>query len=286
MNAPSSRGRTAGLTATALVAFAANSILCRLALRAHTIDPATFTAVRLLAGAVTLTLLVSLRRGTAAPQHGSWLSAAALFFYAAPFSFAYLSLGAGTGALILFGAVQLTMLLVAIRRGQRPRPIQWLGIIVAFGGLAWLLLPGITAPSPVGATMMLVAGASWGVYSLRGHGASDALGLTAGNFARSLPLVLVLWLVALSQLHAEPAGILWATLSGAVASGIGYAIWYRALPYISSVTAAVVQLSVPLLAGLGGILLLGEQVTLRLAVAAVLVLGGIGVTIFGRRAAA
>lgn len=281
------RASTALFTALALIAFAANSILCRLALRAHTIDPATFTAVRLLAGAVTLVVLVSLRqKPSTASQHGSWLSAAALFLYAAPFSFAYLSLGAGTGALILFGAVQLTMLLVAIRRGQRPRPIQWLGIIIAFGGLAWLLLPGITAPSPLGAALMLAAGASWGIYSLRGHGAIDALGLTAGNFARSLPLALVLWLVALSQLHVEPAGILWATLSGAVASGIGYAIWYRALPYISSVTAAVVQLSVPLLAGLGGILLLGEQVTLRLAVAAILVLGGIGVTILGRRAAA
>ena len=277
---------TALFTTLALLAFAANSILCRLALRAHAIDPATFTAVRLFAGAATLAILVSLRRGTATQQRGSWLSAAALFCYAAPFSFAYLSLGAGTGALILFGAVQLTMLLVAIRRGQRPRPIQWFGIIIAFGGLAWLLLPGITAPSPIGAALMLAAGASWGIYSLRGHGATDALGLTTGNFARSLPFVLALWLVALSQLHVEPSGILWATLSGAVASGIGYAIWYRALPYISSVTAAVVQLSVPLLAGLGGILLLGEQLTLRLAVAAILVLGGIGVTILGRRAVA
>lgn len=279
----SARGGTALLTVTALIAFAANSILCRLALRSGSIDPATFSTVRLGSGALVLALLLRLRHPPATRERGSWGSAALLFLYAVPFSYAYLSLGAGTGALLLFGAVQVTMLLVAIRRGQRPRPLQWLGLSVTFGGLAWLLLPGVTAPSPIGAALMLVAGAAWGFYSLRGHGAADALGQTAANFLRSFPFVAIVWLLALSALHVQATGILWATLSGALASGIGYAIWYRALPHLSSVTAAVVQLAVPLLAGLGGILLLDEHLTLRLTIAAVLVLGGIGITIAARR---
>lgn len=278
------RGVTATLTTTALIAFAANSVLCRLALRGHTIDAASFSTVRLASGALVLTLLLGLRRTPATlHQRGSWPSALALFGYAIPFSFAYLTLGTGTGALILFGAVQLSMLAATLLRGHRPGVTQWCGMVIAFGGLVWLLLPGITAPSPLGAGLMLVAGTSWGIYSIRGQGAADALGQTAGNFARTVPLTALLWLVMLSRVHAEPIGIAWAALSGGIASGIGYAIWYRALPYISSVTAAVVQLSVPLLAGLAGILLLGEQLSLRLAVAALLVLGGIAVTIFGRR---
>lgn len=278
---------TALLTVAALVAFAANSILCRLALRDGSIDPASFSSVRLISGAATLLLLVRLRHRRSTPRWpGSWSGAAALFLYAVPFSFAYLSLGAGTGALLLFGAVQITMVLASVRRGVRPRPGQWIGLGIAFGGLVYLFLPGITAPSPVGAVLMLGAGTAWGFYSLQGHGAADALAETAGNFARSVPLVLGVWLVALSTVHARPSGILWAVLSGAVASGSGYAIWYRALRHLSSVSAAVVQLAVPLLAGVGGILLLDEHLTFRLAVAAVLVLGGIGVTIAGRRVAA
>lgn len=278
---------TALLTVAALVAFAANSILCRLALRNGSIDPASFSAVRLISGAATLLLLVRLRRSRPAPRwSGSWSGATALFLYAVPFSFAYLSLGAGTGALLLFGAVQITMVLASVRRGARPRPGQWIGLGIAFGGLVYLFLPGITAPSPVGAILMLGAGAAWGCYSLQGHDAADALAETAGNFARSVPLVLGVWLIALATVHARPSGILWALLSGAVASGTGYAIWYRALRRLSSVSAAVVQLAVPLLAGVGGILLLDEHLTFRLAVAAVLVLGGIGVTIAARVAPA
>ncbi|MFI5234766.1 MAG: DMT family transporter [Gemmatimonadales bacterium] len=274
--------RTPLFTAVALVAFAGNSLLCRLALRSHSIDAASFSAVRLAAGAGMLALLLHWRQASAPRQTGSWISGGYLLLYAVPFSFAYVSLSAGTGALLLFGAVQLTMVLVAIRRGQRPGTVQCIGLLVAFGGLAYLCLPGITAPSPVGAALMLVAGIGWGLYSLRGHGSADALGQTAGNFARTIPLVLVVWLVASPSVHLEPGGILWALLSGAVTSGLGYAIWYKALPHLSSVTAAAVQLAVPLLAGVGGILLLDEEFTLRLAMASVLILGGIGVTIIGR----
>lgn len=277
------RRTTPILTAAALTAFAANSILCRLALRDGSIDAASFSTIRIVAGAATLFLLLRLRH----PRHasrwpGSWTGAAALALYAVPFSFAYLSLGAGTGALLLFGAVQVTMVLASIRRGVRPRPGQWAGLALAFGGLIYLFLPGITAPAPMGGALMFIAGAAWGAYSLRGHGAEDALAETAGNFARAVPVVGVAWLLAFGTVHAQSSGIIWAVLSGAVASGVGYAIWYAALRHLTSVTAAAVQLAVPLLAGLGGILLLDERLTFRLAVAAVLVLGGIGMTIAGR----
>ncbi|HEV2292094.1 MAG TPA: DMT family transporter [Gemmatimonadales bacterium] len=275
------------LTTTALVAFAANSLLCRVALRSGSIDAASFSTVRIATGAAMLLLLVGLRRAPAKPRWpGSWVSAAALFLYAVPFSFAYLRLGAATGALLLFGAVQITMVLAAVLRGQRPRPMQWAGLGAAFGGLIYLFLPGLSAPAPLSAALMLAAGIAWGVYSLRGHGTADALAETAGNFARAVPLVLLLALATLPALHARPSGIAWAALSGAVASGLGYAVWYQALRALTSVTAAVVQLAVPVLAGIGGVALLGEQLTLRLAAAAVLVLGGIGMTILGRARAA
>ncbi|MGB7212366.1 MAG: DMT family transporter [Gemmatimonadales bacterium] len=277
------RRTTPTLTAMALTAFAANSILCRLALRNGSIDAASFSAIRIAAGATSLLLLLQLRRpGHATRPRGSWAGAAALALYGVPFSFAFLSLSAGTGALLLFSAVQITMVLASMLRGVRPRPGQWAGLALAFGGLVYLFLPGITAPAPLGAVLMLVAGTAWGVYSLRGHGAQDALAETTGNFMRAVPVVWVVWLVAFASVHVQPTGIIWAVLSGAVASGIGYVIWYAALRHLSSVTAAAVQLAVPLLAGLGGILLLDERLTFRLAVAAVLVLGGIGMTIAGR----
>lgn len=283
MRSTPSRGVNATLTATALVAFAANSLICRVALRDGSIDAASFSAVRLAAGAATLLFLLAIRRTpVGARRPGSWASAAALFLYAVPFSFAYLSLGAATGALLLFGAVQLTMVLAAVRNGQRPRPVQWLGLGAAFGGLVYLFLPGLSAPSPAGAALMLAAGVAWGIYSLRGHRTADALAETAGNFARAVPLALATVLIFFPTLHARPSGVAWAALSGAVASGLGYAIWYRALRMLTSVTAAVVQLAVPLLAGMGGVALLGEQLTLRLAASAVLVLGGIAMTILGR----
>lgn len=271
------------LTALAMLAFAANSLLCRAALRGGAIDPASFSAIRIGSGALMLALLVRLRRpAPATPPRVSWPAALALVGYAVPFSFAYLSLSAGTGALLLFGAVQLTMVAGAVRAGRHPTPLQWMGLVTAFGGLVYLVLPGLSAPSPLGAALMLAAGVSWGLYSLKGHGATDALRQSAGNFGRGVPLALLVALTAWPTLHAAPEGVLWAALSGAVASGLGYAIWYQALRSLSSVTAAAVQLSVPLLAGLGGVLLLDERLTLRLGVAAALVLGGIGATIAAR----
>jgi drug/metabolite transporter (DMT)-like permease len=268
-----------------MAAFAANSLLCREALRGGAIDPASFSAVRIASGAAMLAVLVALRGRRAAPTRdarSAWPAALALVGYAVPFSFAYLSLGAGTGALLLFGAVQLTMVAGAVRAGRHPTPLQWLGLITAFGGLVYLVRPGLTAPSPLGAALMVAAGVAWGLYSLMGHGTADALGRSAGNFARGVPLVLLVAVTAWPTLHAERSGLLWAVLSGAVASGLGYALWYQALRALSSVTAAAVQLSVPLLAGLGGVLLLDERLTLRLGVASALVLGGIGVTIAAR----
>lgn len=269
--------RTAPLTLLALVAFAANSILCRLALRNGSIDPASFSAVRIAAGAGMLWLLV--RRRRTGRMAGSWRSACWLVLYAVPFSIAYLHLSAGTGALLLFGAVQITMVLGSIARGRRPHAAQWLGLVTALAGLVYLFLPGLTAPAPVSAALMLAAGIAWGLYSLAGHGASDALADTAGNFAWAVPLVLAFWLGAHGGAHLERAGVGWALISGAVTSGLGYAIWYRALPHLTSVTAGVVQLAVPILAALGGVLLLDEHLTVRLVAASVLVLGGIAVTI-------
>jgi drug/metabolite transporter (DMT)-like permease len=275
--------RTAACTALALLAFAGNSILCRLALRREAIDPASFSSVRLVAGALTLAFLVRWTRGAPRPQAGpSWISAAALFLYAVPFSFAYVSLDAGVGALLLFGAVQLTMILAAVRRGDRPGRVQWLGLALASGGLLYLVLPGLSAPPPAGSALMLLAGMAWGIYSLRGGDATDPLAETAVNFARAVPLALVVSLLTPARLHIERSGFVLALASGAVASGLGYVLWYQALRGLSAVTASVVQLSVPVLAAVGGILLLDERVTSRLLLAALLVLGGVGLAILGR----
>lgn len=266
---------TAIFTGLALVAFAANSLLCRLALSTGTIDPASFTGVRLLTGAATLALLARTRAASGAPAEPSWAAAALLFLYALPFSYAYVSLGAATGALLLFGAVQLTMILAAIRRGHRPTAGEWSGLALASAGLVYLLLPGLTAPPPLGAALMLLAGVAWGTYSLRGQRVCNPLAQTASNFARTAPMVVVLGLVAAPALRLELRGVLLAALSGAVASGLGYVAWYRALPGLRGVIAPVVQLAVPLLAAGGAVLLLGERLTLRLALAGIAVLGGI-----------
>jgi drug/metabolite transporter (DMT)-like permease len=269
-------------TTLALFAFAANSILCRLALSQGTIDPASFTTVRLVAGAVTLALLARLASNSPSSADPSWISAAMLFLYAAPFSFAYGSLTTGTGALLLFGAVQVTMILGALRAGDRPHAGQWLGVGIAFGGLVYLVLPGIAAPSPLGATLMLLAGLAWGLYSLRGRAARNPLAQTASNFARTVPMVLALSLVAHRSLHAEPRGLVLALLSGSLASGVGYVVWYQAVAGLSGIAASIVQLAVPVLAAAGGVLLLDERITLRLGVAALLVLGGVALTLLVR----
>lgn len=276
--------RTAGLCALALVAFAANSLLTRMALRPRLIDPATFVAVRLGAGAVALWILVRARRAASDSRRGSALSALLLFAYAIPFSYAYLEVGAGMGALILFGSVQITMISWGLLRGERPRPREWGGLGIALAGLAALTLPGAERPDLAAFSLMVTAGAAWGAYSLRGRGSTDPLGGTAGNFVLSVPLA-GLWLVAATvlpgvpALHAEAPGIALAAASGAIASGVGYALWYAALPGLTSVRAALVQLTVPVLSAAGAVVLLGEQPTARLLSSGAAVLVGVALAL-------
>lgn len=270
--------RVALLTAAALTAFAGNSLLCRLALRQTTIDAASFTAIRLVSGALVLWLLVR-SRGDRRTGAGNWISALALFVYAAAFSFAYLSLPAGTGALLLFGAVQASMIGHGIWRGERLRGVQLLGLLLAGAGLVGLMLPGLSAPPLGGSLLMLAAGVAWGVYSLRGRGGGDPLQVTAGNFLRAAPIALLLCLVFGDRLAADAAGALYALASGAIASGLGYAIWYSVLPALKSTSAASLQLSVPVLAAAGGIVFLGEPLGIRLLLASAGILGGIALVI-------
>jgi len=271
-----------GLTALAMVAFASNSLLCRLALRETRIDPASFTLVRIISGALCLGLIVQIRKGRVT-KAGSWSSALALFGYAALFSFAYVQLTAGTGALLLFGAVQMTMILWAFRSGERLRLGQIGGLLLAVAGLVVLVFPGLSAPPLGAAIFMLGAGVAWGIYSLRGKGVANPLRATAGNFLRAVPMALLLSMILFSSARFDRIGLIYAVASGAIASGLGYAIWYTALPALKSTAAATVQLSVPVLAGVGGILFLGEPVTLRLALASAAVLGGIALVIVERR---
>ena len=278
--------RIFGLTSLAMLAFAGNSLLCRLALKHTSIDAASFTAIRLVSGAMTLCLIVKLRR-TAVTGQGNWLSAFALFAYAAGFSFAYVSLTAATGALLLFGAVQATMISHGLWAGERLRSLQLLGLLLALGGMVGLLLPGLAAPPLRGSILMLGAGVAWGFYSLRGKGAGDPTGVTAGNFMRAAPMALVLSVVLLGQPEVraslDTAGFGYALASGALTSGIGYAIWYTALPALKATQAATVQLSVPVIAALGGIVFLGETLTLRLILASTAILVGIALVILERR---
>ena len=278
--------RIFGLTSLAMLAFAGNSLLCRLALKHTSIDPASFTTIRLVSGAVMLLFIVKLRYKTAVGR-GNWLSAFALFAYAAGFSFAYVSLSAATGALLLFGAVQATMISHGFWAGERLRSLQLLGLLLAFGGMVGLLLPGITAPPLMGSVLMLGAGVAWGVYSLRGKGAGDPTGVTAGNFVRASPMAVVLSLLLLSQpemrVSIDTAGFCYALASGALTSGVGYAIWYTALPALKATQAATVQLSVPVIAALGGIIFLGEALTLHLMLASIAILGGIALVILERQ---
>ncbi|MFL6373415.1 MAG: DMT family transporter [Pyrinomonadaceae bacterium] len=278
------------LTAFALLAFAFNSILCRLALRGGEADAAGFTIVRLASAAVTLILISLIAIRVSSPHvskgqlsKGSWLSALWLAAYAICFSLAYLGVTAGTGALILFGSVQLTMLAVSIARGERPPLIEWLGILVAVTGLVYLVLPGLAAPPLNSSILMAIAGASWGLYTLRGKKSTDPLGDTTGNFLRTLVIVPVLAIIFWSSLHLTPQGTLLAILSGAIASGIGYSVWYAALKHHTATRAAVLQLSVPVIAAVLGIFFLSETANLRLVISGALVLGGIGLTIAGRK---
>jgi drug/metabolite transporter (DMT)-like permease len=267
----------------AMIAFASNSIICRLALGDGTIDAGSFSIIRLLSGAAMLWVLSVIRKGKTKTDHsGSWISASMLFLYAFAFSFAYIELNAGTGTLILFGAVQLTMLLTGIVTGERPHPLQWLGLMFALGGMIYLVSPGLEAPSVKSSGLMAIAGIAWGIYSLRGRGNSNPAAVTTDNFIRSIPFVLITVVFVLPQLHITITGAMWAVISGAVTSGIGYVIWYAALRGLTATRAAIVQLSVPVLAAIGGVLLLSEVITPRLLISAILTLGGISLAIIGR----
>ena len=277
---------TIALTAAAMLAFAANSLLCRMALGGGLIDAASFTSVRMISGAALLLLIVlprwlrDRRRGGRPPW--DLRMAAMLFAYMICFSFAYLTLSAGTGALLLFGAVQLTMFVAALRGGEYFPPLAWVGFALATTGLVYLVAPGVTAPDPVGALLMIAAGVAWGFYSLLGRGAPDSLGATAGNFLLGVPLVLGASLVFAGELQFSRAGVLLAVLSGAIASGLGYVVWYAALRGLAATQAATVQLSVPVIAAAGGAVLLSEPVTLRLLLASAATLGGIALVLLQR----
>jgi len=276
------------LTLAAMLAFAGNSLLCRQALKHTAIDPASFTALRMASGALALWLILRLRaarQGAPGAPAGNWRSALALFGYAAGFSYAYVSLPAATGALLLFGAVQATMIGYGLYQGERLRARQWLGLAGAFAGVAGLLLPGLSAPPLSGALLMLGAGVAWGLYSLRGRGAGDPTAVTAGNFLRATPIAAALAGAALPWGALDAAGFWLACASGALASGVGYAIWYTALRGLKATSAASVQLTVPVLAALGGIVFLGEALTLRLALASAAILGGIALVILKPKAA-
>ncbi|MDP3874782.1 MAG: DMT family transporter [Methyloversatilis sp.] len=282
MTAPLSAGRIAALTALAMLAFAANSVLNRLALADTAIDAASFTLIRLAAGALVLWALV--RRQSGSRLAGDWPGACALFVYAAAFSFAYRALPTGTGALLLFGTVQVSMIAAGLFKGERFRPLQIAGFVVALAGLAVLLAPGVSAPPVDAALLMMLAGLAWGVYSLRGrHARATPLAMTAGNFVRAVPLAIGLSMVSAADARIDLAGAGYAMLSGALASGVGYAIWYSALRGLTATQAATVQLSVPVIAALGGALLLAEPLTARLALASAATLGGIALVVTSRR---
>jgi len=278
-NAPYARALL--LTTLAMVAFAGNSLLCRLALKETVIDAASFTTIRLVSGAVMLWLVVQFRDRTGAGR-GNVLSALTLFVYAAGFSYAYISLSAATGALLLFGAVQATMIGYGIWTGEHLLKRQTLGLLLASGGLVGLLLPGLSAPPMLASMLMLGAGVAWGIYSLRGKGTGDPTRVTAGNFLLAVPITALLSLFTFGSTSLDVAGFWYAVASGALASGVGYAIWYAALPALKATSAATVQLSVPVIAALGGVALLGEPITLRLALASIAILGGIALVILAR----
>ena len=289
------------LISLAMIAFASNSLLCRLALKHTTIDAATFTFIRILSGAVALWLILELRTrlrtekttsllydgASGSPRvtrhlplkSGNWLSALALFVYAAAFSFAYVDLSVGTGALLLFGAVQASMIIWGFRKGERLDAIQVVGFVAAVIGLVVLVFPGLSAPPLIASILMLTAGVAWGVYSLRGKGVQNPASVTTGNFVRAVPFSAVVWIIFIPWTHVDSAGVSYAVISGAIASGLGYVIWYSVLPSLKAASAATVQLSVPVLAATGGILLLGEPLTLRYLLASVAILGGIALVV-------
>ncbi len=278
MIVPATSLRTALLISLAMLAFASNSLLCRIALRDTAIDAATFTAIRLASGALILAIILR-SRGVRPSTGGSWPMAAMLSAYAAFFSFAYRDLTAATGAVLLFGAIQLTMMGYGLWTGERLRGLSLVGLAITLAGLVGLLLPGLAAPPPLAALLMLGAGVAWGVYSLLGRGAGEPIAATGGNFLRSVPFAALLALSAAGRETADLTGTLYAVVSGAVTSGLGYVLWYAALPALRATSAATIQLSVPAIAAIGGVVLLAEPITMRLLLASVAILGGIALTI-------
>jgi drug/metabolite transporter (DMT)-like permease len=277
------RVRLAAYTMLTMSAFAANSLLCRLALKTTTIDPASFTAVRIFSGALMLGLVAGWRFASSG-THSSWRGGFALFVYVAAFSFSYLTLSAGTGALLLFGSVQITMLLAGWIAGERMGKLQSIGFIAALIGVVILMLPGVEAPALSGSALMIVSGIAWGAYSLLGRGIANPTLATTGNFMRAVPFAMVLALFSIPWIKLDTSGLLYALLSGALTSGLGYVLWYRVLQAMRAITAATVQLSVPMLAALGGTIWLGEAVTAHLLIASLLILGGIGLVLRFSRA--
>ena len=278
------RASTIVLTTLALFAFAMNSILCRLALAEKTIDAASFSTIRLVSGALALLLIVVFRsRSRVTERRSSWFPAVCLFLYAIPFSFAYNSLSAGTGALLLFGSVQATMILTALFSGERPHPLEWIGLVIALLGLGYLVSPGFSAPSPSGSALMVLAGIAWGAYSLLGRGVKEPVRATTKSFLYSVPLVLATSLVMLDDLQISAQGAMLASASGAVASAGGYVVWYAALRGLSATRAATVQLSVPVIAAVAGVVFLSEEMSTRLIVSAIIILGGVGLSLMGRQ---
>lgn len=273
--------RISFLTLLTMIAFAGNSVLCRIALKHTRIDAANFTSIRLVSGAVVLWAIASFFRSDSTGR-GNWISAFALFAYAAGFSFAYISLTAATGALLLFGAVQTTMIGHGLWAGERFHKKQLVGFMLAFGGLVGLLLPGLSAPPLAGSVLMLIAGVAWGVYSLRAKGTGNPTRVTAGNFLRASLFAVAISLMLNSSGNLDSVGIWYAIASGAVASGLGYAIWYSVLPALKATNAATVQLSVPVFAAFGGIIVLGESVTARFLLASLAILGGIALVILSK----
>ncbi|WP_179404990.1 DMT family transporter [Burkholderia guangdongensis] len=281
-NAAATTARTILLTSVAMIAFASNSLLCRLALALGRVDAASFASIRLVSGALMLAIVVRAgARRTPAP-HVDWIAATMLFAYVACFSFAYLSVSAGTGALILFGAVQMTMFGAGLRAGERFAPLGWLGLASATAGLLYLVSPGVSAPTPRGVLLMSVAGVAWGIYSLRGRGLADPLAATAGNFLRAAPMALVVSAILAGRFHLSASGAMLAIASGALTSGIGYVIWYAALTRLTAMRAAAVQLSVPPIAAIGAVLFLSETPSWRLGIASAAILGGIALVLTSR----
>lgn len=276
-------GRLLFLTLLAMLAFAGNSILCRLALKETAIDPATFTAVRIISGAVLLCVAAAMRKGSATNQ-GGWFSATALFLYAAGFSFAYTQLPAGTGALLLFGAVQATMIIWGLLRGERLHVGGAIGLALALCGLVGLTWPGVSTPPLLASSSMVAAGIAWGVYSLRGRSIADPLQATAANFLRAVPLAILLSVFLWSRMSLDRNGIVIAIISGAITSGLGYVIWYAVLPELGAIRASIVQLCVPVIAAAAGLAFLKEALTTRLSLAAASILGGVALALLKKSA--